>query len=107
VKEFELKNNGTQHLDSKTLLTVSQTFKALGNSTRIRILHLLLNKECSVNEMAEILGIQQSTISHQLRFLKGIFLVKYRRSGRTLYYSYNDKHVMLILEQMIDHVNHR
>lgn len=93
-------------LDEETLLTVSQTFKALGDPTRIRILNLLFLKEYAVNGIAEALSLKQSTVSHQLRTLKSLKLVKYRREGTTLYYSHDDEHVMLMLAQMIDHASH-
>ncbi|WP_244856916.1 metalloregulator ArsR/SmtB family transcription factor [Oceanobacillus sp. J11TS1] len=101
-----MENNSSEDLDSETLFIVSQTFKALGDPTRIRILHLLFKKECSVNKIAETLDIRQSTVSHQLRFLKNLRLVKNRREGTTLYYSPDDEHVMLLLKQMIDHASH-
>ncbi|QTM97954.1 metalloregulator ArsR/SmtB family transcription factor [Sediminibacillus dalangtanensis] len=94
------------HLDEETLFIVSQTFKALGDPTRIRILHLLFNKEYSVNEIAEKLQLKQSTVSHQLRFLKNLRLVKYRRAGTTLFYSHDDQHVIGILKQTIEHARH-
>ncbi len=111
---MEVKNDMNDHklngyldeLDEETLLTVSQIFKALGDPTRIRILHLLSERECSVNEIAESLKLQQSTVSHQLRTLKNLRLVKYRREGTSLYYSHDDEHVMNILEQTIDHARH-
>ena len=94
-------------LDEETLFIVSQTFKALGDPTRIRILHLLYQKkECSVNEIAETLNLGQSTVSHQLRFLKNLRLVKNRRSGTTIFYSHDDEHVIQILEQTIAHARH-
>jgi len=93
-------------LDEETLFVVSQTFKALGDPTRIRILHLLAQKEYSVNKIAETLDLRQSTVSHQLRFLKNLRLVTYRREGTTLFYAIDDEHVMHILKQMIDHANH-
>lgn len=95
-----------EDLDEETLFQVSQTFKALGDPTRIRILHLLFQKELSVNEIADILELGQTTVSHQLRFLKNLRLVKNRRAGRRMYYSYDDEHVMQVLEQMIAHVQH-
>ncbi|MCG1010555.1 winged helix-turn-helix transcriptional regulator [Salinicoccus sp. ID82-1] len=85
---------------------VSQTFKALGDPTRIRILNLICEEEHSVNQIAETLDIGQSTVSHQLRFLKNLRLVKYRREGTSIYYSNDDEHVMLTLKQMIDHARH-
>ncbi|GIN85345.1 HTH-type transcriptional repressor CzrA [Heyndrickxia sporothermodurans] len=93
-------------LDEETLFIVSQTFKALSEPTRIRILHLLSEKEHSVNEIAEKLSLLQTTVSHQLRFLKNLRLVKYRREGTTLYYSHDDDHVMNILKQTINHARH-
>ncbi|WP_077325110.1 ArsR/SmtB family transcription factor [Virgibacillus siamensis] len=93
-------------LDEETLFVVSQTFKALGDPTRIRILHLLFQNEYSVNGIAEALHLRQSTVSHQLRFLKNLRLVKYRREGTTLYYSHDDEHVINILKQTIDHALH-
>ncbi|MBO0995588.1 winged helix-turn-helix transcriptional regulator [Bacillus sp. SD088] len=106
LEEFEFENGPSDEIDEETLFIVTQTFKALGDPTRVRILHLLFKKECSVNEIAETLDIRQSTVSHQLRFLKNLRLVKYRRAGTTLYYSHDDEHVMLILKQMIDHACH-
>ncbi|GAB4074043.1 Zn(II)-responsive metalloregulatory transcriptional repressor CzrA [Barrientosiimonas marina] len=92
-----------KEMDDETLFGVSQTFKALGDPTRIRILHLLIHHECSVNEMADILQLRQSTVSHQLRFLKDLRLVKNRREGTTLYYSHDDDHVINLLRQTINH----
>src|SRR5690625_4074136 len=87
-KEMEHINRNTEEdLDEETLFIVSQTFKALGDPTRIRILHLLYQKECSVNEIADILDLGQSTVSHQLRFLKNLRLVKNRRAGTTIFRS--------------------
>ncbi|WP_042144328.1 metalloregulator ArsR/SmtB family transcription factor [Paucisalibacillus sp. EB02] len=106
MEDFKNENGPTQDLDSETIFIVSQTFKALGDPTRIRILNLLFKKECSVNEIADSLNIRQSTVSHQLRFLKNLRLVKYRREGTTLYYSHDDAHVMLLLQQMIEHACH-
>ncbi|WP_187274024.1 metalloregulator ArsR/SmtB family transcription factor [Paenibacillus sp. N3.4] len=85
---------------------VSQTFKALSDATRIRILHLLSQREYSVNDIAEELSLLQTTVSHQLRFLKNLRLVKFRRAGTTLYYSTDDQHVMDLLKQAIIHACH-
>lgn len=93
-------------LDEETLFVVSQTFKALSDPTRIRILHLLCEQEMSVNQIAETLSLRQSTVSHQLRFLKNLRLVKYRRAGTTLFYSNDDDHVIDILQQTINHALH-
>ncbi|MFZ7947226.1 MULTISPECIES: ArsR/SmtB family transcription factor [Bacillaceae] len=85
---------------------VSQTFKALSDPTRLKILYLLFKGERSVNEIAESLSLLQSTVSHQLRFLKNLRLVTFRREGTTLYYRHDDEHIMSILKQTIEHANH-
>lgn len=93
-------------LNEETLFLVSQTFKALADPTRIRILHLLSVRECAVSEIAASLSLPQSTVSHQLRFLKNLRLVKSRRSGTTIYYAHDDEHVMDLLRQSVRHANH-
>lgn len=95
-----------QLLDEETLFVVSQTFKALSDPTRIRILNLLCKEEHSVNDIAETLNLSQSSVSHQLRFLKNLRLVKFRREGTTIYYSEDDHHVMNLLRQAIEHATH-
>lgn len=100
------KQQPIKNLDEETLFLVSQTFKALCDPTRIRILHLLSQKKCSVNEIAGKLDLKQSTVSHQLRFLKNLRLVKYKREKTTYYYSPDDEHVMKILNETIDHARH-
>src|SRR5690625_4271586 len=102
----EVFNEGNPLLDEETLFIVSQTFKALSDPTRIRILNLLCAGEYSVNDIAETLNLSQSSVSHQLRFLKNLRLVKYRRAGRTLFYSEDDDHVMNLLKQAIEHASH-
>lgn len=96
----------SNEIDEETLFIVTQTFKALGDPTRVRILHLLFEKEYSVNEIAEVLNMGQSTVSHQLRFLKNLRLVKFRRAGKTIYYSHDDEHVINTLKEMIEHASH-
>ncbi|KPC73948.1 ArsR/SmtB family transcription factor [Laceyella sacchari] len=81
-------------------------FKALADPTRIRILHLLSEEECSVSHIAEVLGLSHSAISHQLSFLRSLRLVKTRREGRIIYYSCDDEHVVNLLRQTISHVEH-
>ena len=104
--EKEKESSSTNELDEETLFIVSQTFKALSEPTRIRILHLLFSGEHSVNDIAENLGLLQSTVSHQLRFLKNLRLVKFRREGTTVFYTCDDEHVMDILKQTIEHARH-
>ncbi|GAA0446876.1 MAG: ArsR/SmtB family transcription factor [Bacillota bacterium] len=93
-------------IDEQLIDAVSQTFKALSDPTRIKILHLLFHKECSVSEIADCLKMNQSTISHQLKYLKQLRLVKNRREKTMYYYSPDDYHVMNLLEQTIEHSKH-
>ncbi len=95
-----------KELDEDTIDRVTQTFKALGDPTRVRILTYLFNDEHSVGDISETLGLKQSTVSHQLKTLKTLRLVKSRREGTTIYYSHDDAHVMTMLDQMISHVKH-
>jgi ArsR family transcriptional regulator, zinc-responsive transcriptional repressor len=95
-----------EDLDEETLFMVSQSFKALSDPTRLRILNLLLTGEHSVNDIADKLSLLQSTVSHQLRFLKNVRLVRFRREGTTIYYSTDDEHVIDLLKQSIDHAKH-
>ena len=104
--EHDKKRDELEALDEETLFLVSQTFKALSDPTRIRILHLLFQGEHSVNDIADRLSLLQSTVSHQLRFLKNLRLVKFRKEGTTVFYSYDDEHVMSILKQTIEHTLH-
>ncbi|MGX9932889.1 ArsR/SmtB family transcription factor [Virgibacillus salarius] len=105
-KHKKIFNGDEQQLDEETLFVVSQTFKALSDPTRIRILNLLCTGEHSVNDIAETLNLSQSSVSHQLRFLKNLRLVKYRRAGTSLFYSEDDEHVMNLLKQVVEHATH-
>jgi ArsR family transcriptional regulator len=91
-------------IDENTLYDTAELFKNFSDSTRIRILYCLFEKERSVTEIAELLKMNQSAISHQLRFLKNSKLVKNRREGKTIYYSLDDDHVYNIISQGIEHV---
>ncbi len=93
-------------LDDTIVDKVAGTFKALADPTRVRILYLLTQKECSVGKIAELLNLSQSAVSHQLSFLKNLRLVKSRREGQFFMYSYDDEHVIQLLEQMIEHASH-
>ena len=86
------------------LFDLSELFKVFGDSTRIRILYCLFASEMCVCDIAQLLGMTQSAISHQLRALKNARLVKGRREGKTVFYSLADDHVKTIIDQGLDHV---
>jgi len=90
--------------NEETLYHLADLFKVFGDLTRIRILYTLSVQELCVCDIAEVLGMSQSAISHQLRVLKQSHLVKYRREGKTIFYSLADSHVATILAQGLDHV---
>lgn len=88
----------------ETLYDLAELFKVFGDSTRIKILYALFEAELCVCDIAQLLGMTQSAISHQLRALKGSKLVKNRREGKTVFYSLADDHVRTILDQGMEHV---
>lgn len=88
----------------ETLYDLAELFKVFGDSTRIRILYALFESEMCVCDIAELLGLTQSAISHQLRVLKAAKLVKFRREGKTVYYSLADQHVRSVIDQGMEHI---
>ena len=93
-----------KQIDENTLIDVCKLFKVFADSTRMKILYAIYNNEKSVTQIAKELQMNQSAISHQLRILKISKLVKTRRSGKTIYYSLDDKHVFNIINQGIEHI---
>ena len=79
-------------------------FKVFGDLTRVRILYALYASEMCVCDLAQVLNMTQSAISHQLRFLKQMSLVKNRREGKTVFYSLSDGHIVAILRQGMEHI---
>ncbi|WP_227762223.1 ArsR/SmtB family transcription factor [Zhaonella formicivorans] len=93
--------------DEIDLYDLAELFKVFGDSTRIKILHALFASEMCVCDLAALLGMNQSAISHQLRVLKQARLVKYRKEGKVVYYSLDDDHVKQIFDQGLEHIKHR
>ena len=91
-------------LDEASTTALAETFKVLGDPTRVRILDALAHAEVPVCDLAELLDLTQSAVSHQLRLLRGLRLVKFRREGRLAYYSLDDHHVSALLELGLEHV---
>lgn len=86
------------------LLDLAEFFRVFGDSTRIRILYVLSQSEMCVCDIAGLLKMGQSAISHQLRVLKQMRLVKFRRDGKTVFYSLADGHIETILAQGMEHI---
>ncbi|OOM80866.1 metalloregulator ArsR/SmtB family transcription factor [Clostridium sp. BL-8] len=93
--------------EEETLYDLADLFKVLGDSTRIRVLCALFEAEMCVCDIAALLGMTQSAISHQLRVLKQARLVKYKREGKVVYYSLEDEHVKRIFDQGLAHISEK
>lgn len=93
--------------EEEILYDLADLFKVLGDSTRIKVLCALFEAEMCVCDIAAVLGMTQSAISHQLRVLKQARLVKYRRSGKVVYYSLDDEHVKSIFDQGLIHISEK
>lgn len=93
-------------IDGPTAIRLAQTFKALSDPTRVRIISALSHNELCVHELCTLLGMSQSAISHQLRTLREMALVKYRKEGRHVYYTLDDEHIHALFHQGLEHVEH-
>lgn len=90
--------------DEEMLYDLAELYKVFGDSTRIKILYALFEAEMCVCDIAQLLGMTQSAISHQLRVLKANKLVKFRREGKTVFYALADNHVRTIIDMGMEHL---
>ena len=88
----------------RILNALAETFKILSNPNRLRIIHALSRNEHCVCDLAVLLGSTDSAVSHQLRILRGMRLVKYRREGKLAYYSLDDQHVRQLFDAGLEHI---
>ncbi len=91
--------------EEEILYDLAEFYKVFGDTTRIKILYILLKSEMCVCDISQVLGVSQSAVSHQLRMLKQMKLVKYRREGKSVFYSLSDHHIELILRQGLEHIS--
>lgn len=91
-------------LKDEVVYDLAELFKTMGDPTRIKILYALKERELCVCDLSELLDMSSSAISHQLRILRNNKLVKYRKEGRSVYYSLDDNHVMCLFGQGLEHV---
>ncbi|MGG7079274.1 ArsR/SmtB family transcription factor [Clostridium sardiniense] len=91
--------------EEETLYDLAELFKVFGDTTRIKIICALYESEMCVCDIAALLNMTQSAVSHQLRTLKNARLVKFRRQGKVVYYSLDDEHIMRIFNEGLNHVN--
>jgi DNA-binding transcriptional ArsR family regulator len=90
--------------DDNVILALAETFKTLGDPTRLRIIAALTAKELCVCDLAQMLGITGSAVSHQLRLMRGQKLIRYRKEGKIAYYSLDDSHIEALLAKAVEHV---
>ncbi len=94
-----------QMLDDSKILELSETFSALSDPTRVKILHALSKTELCVCDISAILSMSISAVSHQLRVLRNMRLVKFRKDGKMVYYSLDDEHIQKLFKVAYEHVN--
>ncbi|MGF7186050.1 ArsR family transcriptional regulator [Desulfitispora alkaliphila] len=86
--------------------SLAQTFKVLGDPNRVQMINILSKQELCVCDLAEALELSVSAVSHQLRLLRNLNLVKYRKQGKMVYYSLDDEHIKNLFMEGIEHVKH-
>lgn len=94
-----------RQLPSDTVSTLAETFRILGDPTRVRIVDALAEGELCVCDIAEHVGISESAVSHQLRLMRSMRIVRGRRDGRCVYYTLDDQHVLDLFQQGLRHVS--
>jgi ArsR family transcriptional regulator, lead/cadmium/zinc/bismuth-responsive transcriptional repressor len=99
-----MNNSSYVLLDTAAVAALAETFRVLGDATRVRILDAISRSELRVGEIAELLGLTESAVSHQLRLLRNMRLVRPRRDGKSIYYSLDDQHIVRLFEQGLEHV---
>ncbi|SNS42045.1 transcriptional regulator, ArsR family [Anaerovirgula multivorans] len=106
IHEEDVKEVKENMLQDTILNDMAEFYKVFGDVTRIKILYALLQKEMCVCDIAAVLEMNQSAVSHQLRILKSHRLVKYRRDGKVIYYSLDDEHVKRVFNEGLHHLQH-
>src|SRR6478609_9353739 len=102
IQEFSAELFGSELVNG-----LANTFKVLGDPTRVRILDVLSRRELCVGDIAEVLGLSESAVSHQLRLLRNAHLVRQRRAGQMMFYALDDHHVIRLFAQAHEHVQER
>ncbi len=106
VDEARVRETQEHLIDGLTATRLAWTFKALSDPTRVRIISALSHHEMCVYDLAAALGMSQSAVSHQLRTLREMRLVRFRKEGRHVYYTLDDAHIHDLFHQGLEHLNH-
>lgn len=91
-------------LDLRTLNALADTFKIMGDGTRLRIVQSLMVRELRVQDLSDIVGLSASAVSHQLRYLRNMRLVGYRKKGREVFYALEDEHIRNLFLEGVEHI---
>jgi ArsR family transcriptional regulator, lead/cadmium/zinc/bismuth-responsive transcriptional repressor len=104
--EVNIENIKSKLIPESTAAQLADLFKALGDPTRVKIIHALVQSELCVHDLTEVLSMGQSAVSHQLRLLRNMRIVKRRKVGKTVFYSLDDDHVEQIFLLTLQHLKH-
>ena len=107
IHENVVEDVKSKMLDNEFITEISTFFKIFGDNTRVKILFALDHNEMCVCDIANVLNMTKSSISHQLSYLKDLNIVKSRKSGKEVYYSLDDEHVKEVFEVVISHIEHK
>ncbi len=105
--EAQARENQAHLVDEATAAGLAETFQALADPSRVRLISALIAGELCVLDLAALLGMSQSAVSHQLRLLRNLHLVKNRKVGRTVFYSLDDEHIRDLFQRGLEHYRHR
>lgn len=94
-------------VDDSTAVGLAETFQALSDPNRVRLISALIDGELCVCDLAALLGMTQSAVSHQLRLLRNLRLVKFRKEGRVVFYALDDEHIRDLFQRGLEHYQHR
>ena len=94
----------TTYLNEHTAAHVAELFRAFSDTSRVRILSAIIGQEMNVSTLAEIVGVTESAVSHHMRVLRQMRLVKQRREGKEVYYSMDDPHIIALFQQGVKHI---
>lgn len=107
IHEDRVEEARGQLIDDHTAAGLAETFQALADPSRLRMISALLNGELCVCDLAALLGMSQSAVSHQLRLLRNLHLVKNRKEGRVVYYALDDDHIRDLFQRGREHYSHQ
>jgi len=106
IDEEKVRQAQAHLMEGQTAIRLAELFKALSDPSRVRIISALAHTELCVYDLASTLGMSQSAVSHQLRSLREMRLVRYRKEGRNVYYQLDDEHIQDLFQRGLEHVQH-